>query len=220
MYLLKRLYRLGLVGIFDIIYHKVTNRLFIYLNKLKFSINNVSYGKNLQIYNRIYLRILRGGKIIIGDNFKFTSGGGINPICRNIRGEIFVWNNATIQIGNDTGISSACLRCKEKISIGNNVKIGGDCLIMDTDAHSLDFRIRNGSKCDENGNPMDSKSAKSAPIIIEDDVLVGARTIILKGVNIGARSIIAAGSVVTKSIPPDCIAGGNPCKIIRYINGK
>ena len=58
----------------------------------------------------------------------------------------------------------------------------------------------------------------SAPIVIEDDVWIGARSIILKGVHIGARSIIAAGSVVTKDIPSDVIAGGNPCKVIREIN--
>lgn len=66
----------------------------------------------------------------------------------------------------------------------------------------------------------DTQTAKASSISIEDDVLIGTCSIILKGVTIGARSIIAAGSVVTKSIPADCIAGGNPCKVIRYINGE
>ena len=57
----------------------------------------------------------------------------------------------------------------------------------------------------------------SSPIVIEDDVFIGVNCIILKGVTIGARSIIAAGSVVTKSIPADCIAGGNPAKVIRLL---
>ncbi|MED9897624.1 MAG: acyltransferase [Prevotella sp.] len=52
-----------------------------------------------------------------------------------------------------------------------------------------------------------NEGTKSAPIVIEDDVWVGAHSIILKGVTIGARSIIGAGSVVTKNIPPDCVAG-------------
>lgn len=55
----------------------------------------------------------------------------------------------------------------------------------------------------------------SAPIVIEDDVWVSAHSIILKGVTIGARSIIGAGSVVTKSIPADCVAAGNPCRVIK-----
>lgn len=57
----------------------------------------------------------------------------------------------------------------------------------------------------------------SSPIIIEDDVFIGMNCLILKGVTIGARSIIAAGSVVTKSIPSDCIAAGNPAKVIKHL---
>ena len=53
---------------------------------------------------------------------------------------------------------------------------------------------------------------------IYNDVLIGTRCIILKGVTIGARSIIGSGSVVVKTIPADCIAAGNPCKVIKYIN--
>ena len=58
----------------------------------------------------------------------------------------------------------------------------------------------------------------SAPIVIEDDVWVGAHSIIFKGVTIGARSIIGAGSVVTKSISADCVAAGNPCRVIKSLN--
>ena len=55
-------------------------------------------------------------------------------------------------------------------------------------------------------------------IVIEDDVLIGMNSIILKGVHIGARSVIGAGSVVTKDIPADCIAAGNPAHVIKMIN--
>ncbi len=57
----------------------------------------------------------------------------------------------------------------------------------------------------------DAKQKRCAPVVIEDDVLIGVNSIILKGVTIGARSIIGAGSVVTKSVPSDCVACGNPC---------
>ena len=56
-----------------------------------------------------------------------------------------------------------------------------------------------------------------AAVVIEDDVWIGAHCIILKGVTIGARSIIGAGSVVTKSIPADCVAAGNPCRVIKNL---
>lgn len=60
-------------------------------------------------------------------------------------------------------------------------------------------------------------NAKSEPVVIEEDVLIGANSIILKGSRIGARSIIGAGSVVSGFVPSDCVAAGNPCKIIRRI---
>lgn len=53
--------------------------------------------------------------------------------------------------------------------------------------------------------------------MIEDDVFIGMNTIVLKGVTIGARSVIGAGSVVVKSIPADCIAVGNPAKVIKRL---
>ena len=96
------------------------------------------------------------------------------------------------------------------------MNIGADCMILDTDCHSLDWsnRGKRGGK-DEQGRSVDHMNTKTAPVVIEDDVMIGARSIILKGVTIGARSVIGAGSVVTKSIPADCVAGGNPCRVIR-----
>ena len=201
--------------------HLITRKIrfyyYIFLNRFIFHINNVSYGKNLRIFNRFYLLKHPTAYIEIGDNFTFTSGEAFNPLCRNIRGCIFVDKNSKLKIGNNTGISSACIWAKENITIGNNVKIGGDCIIMDTDAHNLDYRIRNGSILDENGKCIDCLTAKSKPIIIEDDVLIGTRCIVLKGVTIGAHSIIGSGSVVTKNIPANVIAAGNPCKVIKSI---
>lgn len=62
---------------------------------------------------------------------------------------------------------------------------------------------------------MDNHTAKCAPIVIKDHVLIGAKSIILKGVTIGEGSVIGAGSVVVKDIPANCIAAGNPCKVIK-----
>ena len=178
----------------------------------------IKYGNNLCVFNKIHLNIEPYSTIKIGDNFHFTSGDSINPLARNIQGCIHAVRNSKIQIGNNVGISSACIWCKESITIGNNVKIGGDCILLDTDAHNIDYRIRKSNEIDINGKSIDTLTAKSKPIIIEDDVLIGTRCIILKGVKIGARSIIGSGSVVTKSIPADCIAGGNPCKVIKNIS--
>ena len=84
---------------------------------------------------------------------------------------------------------------------------------MDHDFHSLDKEKRKTSD--------DKKYIKSEPITIEDDVFIGTNSIILKGVNIGAGTIIGAGSIVTlKNIPSGVIVSGNPAKIIKKINNE
>lgn len=186
-------------------------------NKIKFKLYGYRYGRNLCVCDKVYLKGI--GKVVIGDDFIFTSGSSINPICRNIIGAIYTMTpEAVIEIGNRVGISSACLWAKERITIGNDVVIGGDCLIMDNDAHSHDYLKRRRDYETEATSVVRFNNIPSSPIEISDDVWIGARCQILKGVHIGARSIIAAGSVVTKDIPSDCIAGGNPAKVIRYIH--
>ena len=186
-------------------------------NKLKFTLSAVEFGKNLTAICKIYLYLGENARVTIGSNCTITSGEGINPLCRTQRAMIYAEPNARITIGNDTGMSSPCIWAKTSIKIGDNVKIGGDCILLDTDAHNLDWKIRRSTEIASNGQTIDCASASSMPIVIEDDVMIGTRCIILKGVTIGARSVIAAGSIVTKSIPADCIAGGNPAKMIKTL---
>ena len=199
------------------VYNWIKRQIYIYLNIILFKIYDVEYQEGVKVFNRINLSIADKGSLNIGKNFTLRSGDGSNPLCRNIRAGIFINKGAKIIIGSNTGLSSPCLWSDTSITIGNNVKVGGDCIIIDTDAHNLNWKIRNGSHFDNRFPIPENETANSIPIVIEDDVLIGTRCIILKGVTIGARSIIAAGSVVTKSIPPDCIAGGNPCKVIKFI---
>ena len=163
-------------------------------------------GKNIQIPGKVHW-LIRGSKVRVGDNLYFSSGDAVNPIGSNLQGAIYVESGASLTIGNDVGMSSTRMWIHESVTIGDNVKIGACVLITDTDAHPLDYLARRTS----------NDRTKSAPIIIEDDVWVGAHSIILKGVTIGARSIIGAGSVVTKNIPADCVAAGNPCKVIKTL---
>ena len=117
--------------------------------------------------------------------------------------------DAHVIIGNNVGMSSTVIRACKRIEIGNHVKIGANCILIDTDSHSKNYLVRRGQYTDW---------GESSPIIIEDDVFIGANCIVLKGVTIGARSIIAAGSIVTKNIPPDSIAGGNLAKVIGSLS--
>jgi maltose O-acetyltransferase len=57
----------------------------------------------------------------------------------------------------------------------------------------------------------------SDPVIIEDNVWIGSKVVILPGVRIGSRAVIGAGSIVTKDIPPRCVAAGNPARVLRHL---
>ena len=182
-------------------------KLYPRINRLILKAHGVVFGKNIQIPSKV-LWLIRGARITIGDNFYLSSGNGVNPIASNLQADVYVEPGATLTIGNNVGMSSTRLWIHESARIGTNVKIGGCVLITDTDAHPMDYMARRSS----------NEGTKSAPVVIEDDVWVGAHCIILKGVTIGARSIIGAGSVVTKSIPADCVAAGNPCRVIKSLN--
>lgn len=197
-----------------LIFYKLLNfpttlriKLYPRINRMILKAHGVVFGKNIQIPSKV-LWLIRGARITIGDNFYLSSGNGVNPIASNLQADVYVEPGATLTIGNNVGMSSTRLWIHESARIGNNVKIGGCVLITDTDAHPMDYMARRSS----------NEGTKSAPVVIEDDVWIGAHCIILKGVTIGARSVIGAGSVVTKSIPADCVAAGNPCKVIKSLN--
>lgn len=175
-------------------------------------INGASVGKNLQARHATpsFWRQNGGnGKISIGDNVTLISYGDQSYNCRC---KIMVEKNANLTIGHDTGFNGVLIYCQNSITIGNYVKVGGGTRIFDTDHHPVDWQDRR--------RPDNDLLAKHAPILIEDDVFIGTGCYIMKGVTIGARSVVAAGSVVTKSIPSGCIAGGNPCKVIKYLSNE
>lgn len=181
-------------------------KLYARINLMILKAHGVVFGRNLQIPGKVSW-LIGGARISIGDNFYFSSGDAVNPMTSNLQGAVYVEPGAELTIGNNVGMSSTRFWVHDSVVIGDNVKIGACVLITDTDAHPLDYLARRTS----------NEGTKSAPIEIENDVWVGAYSIILKGVTIGTRSIIGAGSVVTRSIPADCVAAGNPCKVIKTI---
>ena len=155
------------------------------------------------------LRGQRRGTIIVGRHFTC-----INRFSSNLVGLIqpclfTVFPKATIIIGDHVGISGSTLRCSERITIGNRTIIGSGCLILDTDGHPIPAAERQV--------PDYYNYVKSRPIIIGDDVFIGARCIITKGVTIGNGAVIGAGSVVTHDVPPNTIVAGNPAQIVKEI---
>lgn len=141
-----------------------------------------------------------------GKNLTLCSRPSGNSIGVPQRVRITIRKGARLTLGDQVGISGSSIYCARAIAIGNRVRIGSGCLIMDNDAHALDPVKRN------QGAP-----GRSAPVRIADDAFIGARSIILKGVSIGEAAIVGAGSVVTKDVPPRTIVAGNPARAIGAV---
>jgi len=141
-------------------------------------------------------------RIQIGANCRFNSKQTSNLIGINHKCIIStLTSEAQLLIGDNCGFSGTTIGCFDKIILGNNVKCGANTLITDSDWHLDDLRV-----------------GKSKEVIIKDNVWLGYGVIVLKGVTIGENSVIGAGSVVTKNVPSNVIAAGNPCKVIKILN--
>jgi len=175
-----------------------------------FNVNHVKYHDNFITNGVPVLGVHHCAKMSIGTHFRMNNGILHNQIGRNQRCFFKVEKNGILEIGDNVNMSSTAIVCCEKISIGNNVKIGGNVAIYDTDFHSLDVSER--TKIDE-----DLTLRVNSPVVIEDNVFIGAHSTILKGVTIGENAIIGAGAIVTKDVPPNEIWGGNPAKVIRKV---
>jgi galactoside O-acetyltransferase len=115
-------------------------------------------------------------------------------------------SDSEISIGDNVSINNAFSAVAfSKITIMSNVLIGVNCSIIDNDGHNLDANKRN------------SDDVKSQAVTIEENVFLGNNVTVLKGVTIGKNSIIGNGSIVTKSIPDNVIAAGNPAYVIRVL---
>lgn len=112
---------------------------------------------------------------------------------------------AKLKIGKRSRINGVHIAAKSSITIGKNVRIAPYTLIMDSDFHDIREHASEGL---------------SAPIVIGDNVWIASRAIILKGVTIGEGSVVAAGSVVTKDVPPYTMVGGVPAKEIKKLTNQ
>jgi acetyltransferase-like isoleucine patch superfamily enzyme len=148
------------------------------------------------------------GNCRLGANLRINTSRWANVIGGNTRTTIVIKENASFIVGDNVSISNSAFYCSESIRIEDDVMIGGDCKIWDTDFHPLDPQLRR-----EDPN----KNFKTKPIHIKSSAFVGGGSTILKGVIIGENSIVGAGSVVRTSIPANEIWAGNPAKFIRKI---
>ena len=127
----------------------------------------------------------------------------VRLVGRTVRLEFDCFKGAEISIGAGTFINYGTnVSAMESVQIGRDCDIGQYSIIMDSDYHDVSDHHLPG---------------KSAPIVIEDDVWLGARTIVLRGSRIGRGAVIGANSVVNGVIPPFTLAAGSPARVIRSI---
>ncbi len=129
--------------------------------------------------------------------------------------------NGTCKIGDFTLLNGALIMADERIEIGKHVLVSWNVGIADSDFHPIDAAQRRIDTLalapfykDRPPRPV----LKTAPVIIEDNVWIGMNAVILKGVTIGENSVVAAGSVVSKSVPPNVVVAGNPAVIVKHLS--
>ncbi len=113
-----------------------------------------------------------------------------------------VGRGGVLEIGSDCRINGPTISANNRVIIGNHCRIAPHVIIMDDDFHDVSNRQAGG---------------KGGQIIIKDHAWVATRAMVLKGVTIGRRAVVASGAVVTKDVPDYAVVAGVPAKIIRYL---
>jgi acetyltransferase-like isoleucine patch superfamily enzyme len=162
------------------------------------------------ILARIYLRscnhigklVSVNGRPIIGNLGEMTFADEVRIWSNIERSKLYTGKHGKLIVGRNSRLNGVHIDARELIQIGDTVQIGPYTIIMDSDFHDLKDH---------------SKDGPSSPIYIEDDVWIATRVTILKGVRIGKGSVIAAGAIVTKDVPPYSVAAGTPARVVKKI---
>lgn len=168
----------------------------------------INAGRGCRFEGRTIISSRERGQIVLGNGVVFNSRslGNLAGLSRPTIIDCHA-SGAKFTCGDNSGFSSVAINCRSSITVGKNVKVGADVRIYDHDFHSLEPQFRRSVD--------DAMHIRAKPIVIGDDVFIGAGAIILKGVHIGARTIVAAGSVVfSGEIPPDSLVKGNPARVV------
>jgi acetyltransferase-like isoleucine patch superfamily enzyme len=129
--------------------------------------------------------------MVVGDHFKIWS--------THHRTLVTGWGR--LRVGDRVFFNNGVfISCVHEITIGDDVAIANDAYLTDSDSHGVEGR-----------------KVREAPIHVGNGCWIGARAIILPGVTIGSRALVAAGAVVTRDVPEDTLVGGNPARVIREL---
>ncbi len=173
---------------------------------------NVRYGagfycETAQIFR--FMRSRRDGAVSLGDYVSCYAG------CSFAVGE-----NGRATVGDFTLMNGALVMAEELIEIGSYCLISWNVGIADSDFHPIDPAQRREDALAlapyYKGRPP-RPPIRTAPVRIADNVWIGMNAVILKGVSIGENSVVAAGSVVSKSVPANTVVAGNPAVVVKQL---
>lgn len=169
--------------------------------------------KNVAITGRLSISVCPGSELAIGSGTVLNSRMRRNTL--DARGPVRLHTirpEAILRIGEFSGLTSSTISAAGLVLVGSRVLIGGNVIVTDSDHHivhnSPDRRRRFAGLPDY--EPEHS-------VVIEDDVFIGTRAIILKGAKIGAGSVVGAGAVVSGAFPPNSVIAGNPARLVREL---
>jgi acetyltransferase-like isoleucine patch superfamily enzyme len=161
--------------------------------------HKITLGKTILIGNNVVINALCKDGIKIGNNFSIQDNSIIE--CTGVLNQIGVG----LEIGNNVGIAQNCfIQIRGSVKIGSNVIFGPNSSVF-SENHNFTNKVKN----------IVNQGTKRSGVVIEDNVWIAARAVILDGVKIGNGAIIAAGAVVTKDVPPYAIVAGVPAKILK-----
>lgn len=150
-------------------------------------------------------RVRLWGKPSIQNAGTMSIGDRVRLVSTIATLELVAEPSATLEIGESAFINyGSSIAATQLVRIGPRCTIGTYVIMMDNDYHRLEPEWRD-------------ERPPSAPIILEENVWLGARVIVLRGVTIGTGSVIGAGSVVVQDIPPRSVAAGVPARVIRHL---
>lgn len=188
--------------------NEIERLLLLPLARVRFAFSGVTWPAGARLYGLPIIQRHTGSTLTIAPGVELRSTARSNPLGPNHPCILSTRRpGAVLSIGPGFGMTGGAVVCEERVTIGARVAVGCNSVIADTDFHPLLPDIRQAA-------PLDGATA---PVTIEDDVFIGMQSLILKGVTVGRGSVIGAGSVVTRDVPPGVVVAGNPARVIRSL---
>ena len=167
----------------------------------------VEYGRVLRPLTCFYRFDRLGRRVAIGSGLKIWGPVRIELADNSCLFEdVTLSGVGTISLGEGSSLGQGTMvQCRERVQIGKNVMVAGFCYLIDNDHEFADPMT-----------PVPQQGLRVSPVIIGDDVWIGAHVLVLRGVTIGDGAIVAANSVVTRDVPAYGIAAGSPARVVKW----